>query len=105
VLGTDDWERAWYGTPHGKKDLFDDPLTAVRTADVNAIERYVKSRLASVFKGAVLDPLRIYNKQGAPIASLFFAVSNPSQRAVQVATDIARHILRQPAQQGPVRRR
>jgi three-Cys-motif partner protein len=97
VLGTDDWERAWYGTPHGPTDLLDDPQTAIRTADVTAIERYVKSRLASIFKGAVLDPLRIYNKQGAPIASLFFAISNRSERAVQVAANIARHILRQPA--------
>ena len=99
VLGTDDWERAWYGTPHGPTDLLDDPQTAVRTADINAIERYVKGRLASVFKGAVLDPLRIYNKQHAPIASLFFAVSNPSKRAVQVATEIASYILRQPGRQ------
>jgi three-Cys-motif partner protein len=96
VLGTNDWERAWYGTPHGPTDLFDDPQTAIRMADVNAIERYVKSRLDSIFKGAVLDPLRIYHKH-APIASLFFAVANPSPRAVQVATDIARYILRQPA--------
>jgi three-Cys-motif partner protein len=105
VLGTDEWERAWYGTPHGMTDLLDDPQTAIRTADVNAIERYVKSRLASIFKGAVLDPLRIYHQQGAPIASLFFAVSNPSQKAVQVATDIARYILRQPARRSPARRR
>jgi hypothetical protein len=76
--------------------LLDDPQTAVRTADINAIERYVKGRLASVFKGAVLDPLRIYNKQHSPIASLFFAVSNPSKRPVQAATEIASHILRQP---------
>jgi three-Cys-motif partner protein len=79
VLGTDDWERAWYGTPHGPTDLLDDPQTAVRTADINAIERYVKARLASVFKGAVLDPLRIYNKQHAPIASLFFAFRIPAK--------------------------
>jgi three-Cys-motif partner protein len=94
VLGTDQWERTWYGTPHGPMDLFDQPQTAIRMAGVNAIERYVKARLESVFKGAVLDPYRIYNKQGAPLASLFFAVSNP--RAVQVATEIAGYILRLP---------
>lgn len=93
VLGTSDWEEAWYGTPHGPTDLFDDPATSVRTADVNAIEAYVKKRLQSVFKGAVLDPLRIPNSRGAPLASLFFAVSNPSPKAVEVATNIARHIL------------
>jgi three-Cys-motif partner protein len=105
VLGTDDWETAWYDTPHGPTDLLDDPQTAIRTADVSAIERYVKARLLSIFKGAVLDPLRINNKQNAPLASLFFAVSNPSRRAVQVATDIAKHILREPGRPRPTRRR
>jgi hypothetical protein len=77
-------------------DLLDDPQTAIRTADVSAIERYVKRRLASIFKAVVLDPLRIHNKQNAPLASLFFSVANPSPRAVQVATEIAKHILKQP---------
>jgi three-Cys-motif partner protein len=94
VLGTDQWESEWYTTPHGPTDLFGEAADAIRTADVDAIERYVKRRLESVFKGAVLDPLRIYNERGLPLASLFFAVSNPNPRAVQVATRIARHILR-----------
>jgi three-Cys-motif partner protein len=94
VLGTGDWEHAWYGTPNGEIDLFDDPVTAIRTADVAAIECYVKKRLELVFTGTVLDPLRIYNERGLPIASLFFAVSNPSRGAVRLATDIAKHILR-----------
>jgi three-Cys-motif partner protein len=66
VLGTDEWERAWYGTPYGARDLLDDPTTPIR--------------------------------RNAPLASLFFAVSNPSPRAVQRATDIAGHILRVPVQ-------
>jgi three-Cys-motif partner protein len=65
MLGTNEWERVWYDKPHGPTDLLDDPQTAVRTADVRAIERYVKQRLASIFKakGAVLDPLTIPTKQ------------------------------------------
>jgi three-Cys-motif partner protein len=96
VLGDDDWEREWYRSPHGPTDLLDDPQTPIRIADVDSIERYVKRRLASIFQGAVLDPLRIHNNQGVPTASLFFAVSNPNLRAVQIATGIAAHILRQP---------
>jgi three-Cys-motif partner protein len=94
VLGTEDWEDAWYSTPHGPTDLFGDAADTIRTADVDAIERYVKRRLESIFKGAVLDPLRIYHERRFPLASLFFAVSNPSMRAVKVASGIARHILR-----------
>lgn len=93
VLGTTDWEKDWYGTPHGTTDLFDDPVAATRTADVTAIEQYVKRRLQSVFRGTVLDPLRVHNSRGAPLASLFFAVANPNPKAVKVASDIARHIL------------
>jgi three-Cys-motif partner protein len=97
VLGTNDWERDWYGTPHGDRDLFDDAQTPIRMVDLDTIERYVKKRLQSEFKGAVLDPYRIHNAQGLPLASLFFAVSNPNAKAVGLATKIARHILRRPA--------
>lgn len=93
ILGTDAWREAWYGTPQGPTTLFDDPSSIVRIADVNAIEAFVKARLESVFKGAVLSPLRIYNERGHPLASLFFAVSNPSPKAVGLATKIARHVL------------
>jgi three-Cys-motif partner protein len=94
VLGTEDWERVWYGTPHGPTDLLGDTAEAIRTADVDAIERYVKLRLETVFKGAVLDPLRIHHERRFPLASLFFAVSNPNPKAVAVASRIAKHILR-----------
>jgi hypothetical protein len=78
----------------GPTDLFGETADAIRTAHVDAIERYVKHRLESIFKGAVLDPLRFDNERRLPLASLFFAVSNPNPRAVQVASRIARHILR-----------
>jgi hypothetical protein len=74
--------------------LFEDPAEVVRTADVNAIEAYVKERLATVFKGKVLDPVRLYHSGGAPLASLFFAVSNPNRAAVTLASKIAFHILK-----------
>jgi three-Cys-motif partner protein len=105
VLGTDDWERAWYGTPHGLTDLFGETEESVRTADVNAIESYVKRRLESVFKGAVLPPLRYHNDRGHPLASFFFAVSNPSPSAVQLATKIAKPILGKRIRHTPARPR
>jgi three-Cys-motif partner protein len=97
VLGTDEWEDAWYDTPHGGKDMFDHQQTRVRMVNVDTIESYVKNRLESVFKGAVLEPFRTHTKKGAPLASLFFAVSNPSKPAVRVATSIAKDILRRQA--------
>lgn len=95
VLGTDDWRAAWYDTPPAQSDMFGIIENSERRiADVDAIERYVRNRLTSAFKGTVLPPLRIYNAANAPLASLFFAVSNPHPAAVKLATDIASHILK-----------
>src|SRR5262249_37402622 len=97
VLGTTDWEQAWYHTPHGEKDLFGDAQTAVRTATLDAIERTVEDRLVSVFQGGGHAAMPLHNKQGGPPGAPFVAVSNPSPKASRLALDIARHILRQPA--------
>jgi three-Cys-motif partner protein len=93
VLGATDWRQRWYEHQILPKDLLETQAQAIRRTDVDAIEAYVKERLETAFKGAVLDPIRLHHKNGAPLASLFFAVANPSPAAVQVATDIASHIL------------
>jgi len=94
VLGTTDWREHWYDHEISPTDIFETEAQAVRRADIDAIEGYVKERLSNVFKGIVLDPIRLHHKNGAPLASLFFAVSNPSSAAVRLATDIASHILK-----------
>ena len=95
VLGAADWRQRWYSHPIQRNDLFDNDAQAVVRADVDAIEAYVKERLGTVFKGTVLPPLRLrHNGSGAPMASLFFAVSNTSPAAVKLASDIAGHILK-----------
>ncbi|WP_454632962.1 three-Cys-motif partner protein TcmP [Bradyrhizobium cenepequi] len=93
VLGTTDWREKWYDHETAPRDIFETREQATRRADVDAIERYVKERLLTAFKGAVLDPIRLHHKNGAPLASLFFAVSNTSPAAVKLATQIASHIL------------
>jgi three-Cys-motif partner protein len=94
VLGAKDWRQRWYDHKIAPADIFETQAHAVRRADVNAIEAYVKERLETAFKGVVLDPIRLHHKSGAPLASLFFAVSNTSPGAVKLATDIASHILK-----------
>lgn len=93
VLGTSDWRRRWYDHDVAPNDIFETKEQAVRRADVDAIETYVKERLSTVFRGTVLDPIRLHHKNGAPLASLFFAVSNTSPAAVKLATQIASHIV------------
>jgi three-Cys-motif partner protein len=93
VLGATDWRQRWYQHEALPKDIFETKGEAVRRADVDAIEAYVKERLKTAFKGAVLDPIRLHHRNGAPLASLFFAVSNTSEPAVRLATEIASYIL------------
>lgn len=93
VLGATDWRERWYEHQILPKDLLESQAQAVRRTDVDAIEAYVKERLESVFKGGVLAPVRLHHRNGAPLASLFFAVSNPSPAAMRLATEIASHIL------------
>jgi three-Cys-motif partner protein len=93
VLGATDWRQRWYEHEALPADMFETEAQATRRADIAAIEAYVKERLRTVFKGAVLDPIRLHHKNGPPMASLFFAVSNDSPPAVRLATEIASHIL------------
>jgi three-Cys-motif partner protein len=93
VLGATDWRQRWYEHETLAADIFETQGQAVRRADVGAIEAYVKERLKTAFKGAVLDPIRLHHRNGAPLASLFFAVSNTSETAVKLATGIASYIL------------
>lgn len=93
VLGTTEWYDRWYGPPPDR-GLFESEAEATRKADVNAIEAYVKERLETIFKGGVESPLRLHHDSGAPMASLFFAVANPTKAASDLARRIASHILR-----------
>lgn len=94
VLGATDWRERWYEHDSVPRDMFETPGQAARRADVDAIERYVKERLQTAFKGTVLDPVRLHHKNGPPLASLFFAVSNASPPAVALASKMASHILK-----------
>lgn len=95
VLGTDAWRRDWYEDLGEQFDMLGDLIPSERRiADVDRIEDWVHRRLSEVFKGTVLKPLRLKHVNGAPMASLFFAVSNPNQKAVALASRIAGHILK-----------
>jgi three-Cys-motif partner protein len=92
ILGTGDWEREFYKAPYGS-DLFGGATDPLRIADVAAIEMYVKLRLSDAFP-KVFGPMRLSMKSGAPLFSLFFAVSNTEPRAIGLAQKAANHILR-----------
>lgn len=91
MLGTDEWRTEWY-RPSAHADLFGH-ADGQRTADVREIEASVGKRLAALFP-KVLPPLTLRNDRGAPMFSLFFAISNPEPKAIGLATKIAGHILK-----------
>ncbi|TBZ28945.1 three-Cys-motif partner protein TcmP [Rhizobium leguminosarum] len=94
VFGTTLWRDEWYEQESRQFDIFGDLVVEERrTFDVNRIENWVGDRLRSVFKGGVLKPVRLHHSNGAPMASLFFAIANPNKAAVRLATEIAGHIL------------
>lgn len=92
ILGTDAWETAFYPQPKSD-DLFGDTIGAYRSADVKAIEAYVKARLEIVFP-TVRGPRTLSLDNGAPLFSLFFAMSNPDPKASGLALKGANHILK-----------
>ncbi|HCS91297.1 MAG: three-Cys-motif partner protein TcmP [Thiohalocapsa sp. PB-PSB1] len=90
-LGTEKWREAFYRKSR-QLTLFDDP-DIERFAEVDAMEQFVLSRLKETFP-AVMKPLRL-PREGAPLYSLFFAMSNPNRPAIGLAQRIAKHILEQ----------
>jgi three-Cys-motif partner protein len=92
MLGTDEWEAAWYQRTEGP-DLFGAiKADHERVADVDTMEDFVHKRLSGLFP-KVLKPLRLKDDRGVPAFALFFAISNPEGRAIGLATKIANHIL------------
>ena len=92
ILGTDEWERELYAQPP-QGSLLDDPAELQRTADVRGLEAYVRARLQTIFP-VVLSPLALPVNSRPQRFSLFFAMSNPDEQAVSLATRIANHILK-----------
>ena len=92
MLGTDGWQQLFYQAKQSDHmDLFAElpQDTISRIVTVDEMETFLKRRLEGLFE-AVLNPKRL-PESGAPMFSLFFAVSN--RRAVKVASRIAGHLL------------
>jgi three-Cys-motif partner protein len=92
MLGTDAWENELYAKEE-KEDLFGREVSEQRNADVKGLERYVQMRLQAIFP-KVLEPLPLPIEQRPQRYSLFCAISNPSPKAIGLATKIASHILK-----------
>jgi three-Cys-motif partner protein len=92
ILGTEDWERDFYESPR-VGDLFDDQPALRRHADWQNIVTWFTRRLGTIF-ARVEEPKVLRQGKAAPLFALYFAVSNPSPAAADLACRIAGDILR-----------
>lgn len=88
-LGTDAWQQEVY-TGH-QNDLFDGP-TITRERGFEALLQFTTRRLRGAF-AHVAEPCLLGTANGAPLFALYFAVSNPSKAAVNLAKRVSDHVL------------
>ncbi|HUK11582.1 MAG TPA: three-Cys-motif partner protein TcmP [Stellaceae bacterium] len=95
ALGVENWIETFYEKqPSGQMSLFgQEPGPKTRTLSVDGMEGFVHRRLETIFP-FVARPKRLSGPTNAPLFSLFFAVSNPDRRAIELAKKIAEHILK-----------
>ena len=88
-LGTEDWKTALY--TREQQDLFDEPSIS-REPGYQGMLQFTTQRLRSVFP-YVGEPLLLGRGKGPPMFALYFAVANPSERALKLAARVSRDIL------------
>lgn len=93
LLGSEDWYKAFYQT-ETRTNLFGEEETTVVKARIETIGKYFVDRLKSTFPGVAPNPKVLMNSTNCPLYLFCFAVSSQSQRARDIALDIANHILK-----------
>lgn len=92
-LGTSDWQNDLYAK---QGDMFDHD-ESFRHANPEGVAKYVQTRLSTIF-AKVVDPIILFHedehgKKGAPLYALFFAISNPSKSAIDLASRVSGEIM------------
>ena len=99
------WENklnAIFGTESWKTDLYqEDPQTnlfgetnQIRIADTIALQRYIETRLKTIFPSVSKHSRILHNSRSSPLFLFCFAVSNQSEKAQKLALSVADYILR-----------
>ncbi|GLS05389.1 hypothetical protein GCM10007860_25410 [Chitiniphilus shinanonensis] len=100
VLGTTDWRNVFY-IERSTTDLLTQKEAVIKQRESSPAEiaSYMHGRLCTLFKGWVSAPIILYAPNGAPMFSLFFAVSNPAPRAIALSKKAADHLFEMLKQQ------
>lgn len=89
-LGTDQWRDALY--VNEQPDLFGGDSMVTRDRGYAAILQFTTKRLRDAFP-YVSEPRLLHRRKGPPLFALYFAVSNPSEKALGLASRVSRDIL------------
>lgn len=93
MLGSDDWLRLFTKKTTSTNLLGESETAVERAATVEEITEYVISRLTTIFRGGVSEKYVALGGKSVAWYSLLFAVSNPEQRAKDLAHKVARWIV------------
>ena len=92
VYGDESWRNLY--EPSRQLDLFKDTGVERRSGVEGLLSIYAQ-KLRDTFEERFMDTSRtLKNTRGAPLFELLFCVGNPKPKAINVATNIAGHILK-----------
>ena len=91
IFGTRNWQEAFYEEKH-QPGLFETKESTERKVTIKQIEDWVSNKLKTIFTH-VSKPVSL-PATGSQLYSLYFCISNPSHKAVGLATKVANHILK-----------
>lgn len=96
LLGTNNWYSDLYSIEPTLPIFDEDAFIRERTSGV---KKYVTNRLSSLFgmNGVAKEPLLLQGGKNQPLFLFYFAVSNRSPRARELALRIANHLLENPS--------
>jgi three-Cys-motif partner protein len=92
LLGTDEWEQAFYRV-EAVPSLFGGDEERIVKASQESIGVFFNDRLKKIFAGVAEPPGVLRNSTGSPLYLLCFAAANP--KGATIALRIAEHILRE----------
>jgi len=92
LFGCSDWYKEFYERTE-RRTLDGHVETVVRrSADINDVEQYYLHKMDGVFPYVLDNPRILRNSRGSPLFLLCFAVSNPSDNAIEIGRRLAKYI-------------
>lgn len=93
IFGESKWFEEFYRLDPQLSIFWDDGERCIKSANAEALTKYILRRLSSIFPCVANNPRTLYNSKKSPLFLFCFAVSNPNPRAKELAMRGALHIL------------